>query len=133
MSNLQIVMVPTVSLKHIEGFSPKRVKWLTEKIQREGIWNKPLALEKDHHLVLDGQHRMEVARFLGLREVPAVLFDYAQVEVWSLRPKTHQFDWREVVRRSLADDIYPYKTVKHGFSDPLPACALNLSDLLPHG
>ena len=68
---MQIEMVEVDSLKHIEGFSKKRVQWLKDKIVTEGIWNKPVALDTEHYLVLDGQHRLEVARALGLRRIPA--------------------------------------------------------------
>lgn len=123
-----IELVPTSALRHIEGFSKRRVAWLKGKIIDEGTWTKPIALDDKHHLVLDGQHRMEVALALGLRRVPAVRYRYAKVEIWSLRPK-YEFDWKEVVRRALADDIYPYKTVKHRFPVELPACEFSLEDL----
>ena len=123
-----IELVPVGQLKHIEGFSPKRVEWLLNKIVTENIWVKPLALERKHKLVLDGQHRMEVARRLKLRAVPAILYDYADVEIWSLR-KTYEFDWKLVVEKALAGDIYPYKTVKHKFPLPLPKCSFALSEL----
>ena len=58
MDDPRIVMIPTDRLRHIEGFSAKRVAWLIEKVRTEGVWTKPLALERDHCLVLDGQHRM---------------------------------------------------------------------------
>lgn len=123
-----IELVPVTKLKHIEGFSAKRVEWLLNKIVRENTWVKPLALERKHKLVLDGQHRMEVARRLNLRAVPAVLYDYSDVEVWSLR-KSYEFDWKLVVEKALAGDIYPYKTVKHRFPTPLPKCSFALSEL----
>ena len=53
-----IEMVDVTFLKHIEGFSKKRVQWLKDKIVREGVWNKPVALDVSHGLVLDGQHRI---------------------------------------------------------------------------
>ena len=124
----QIAFVPVDSLRHIEGFSSKRVEWLREKIEREQVWTKPLALDRTHHLVMDGQHRMEVARALDLAVVPAVLFDYSDVEVWSLRPK-YEFSWETVVQRSIANDPYPYKTVKHGFPVDLPNCSVPLDQL----
>src|SRR5690606_24861175 len=92
---VKVELVDVSALKHIEGFSKKRVEWLREKILREGAWVKPLALDDAHHLVLDGQHRMEVARALGLRRVPAVRYRYEDVKVWSLRPK-YAFDWQVV-------------------------------------
>ncbi len=122
------LIVPGV-LRHIEGFSARRVKWLREKVVAEGIWTRPIAIDDEHNLVLDGQHRMEVALELGLRRVPAVRFSYAAVEVWSLRPK-YTFTWRDVVDRAIAGDIYPYKTVKHRFPTELPSCDFALEELL---
>ncbi len=125
---MNIELVDVLMLKHIEGHSSRRVDWLHDKIVREGRWTKPLALDDEHNLVLDGQHRMEVARRLGLKVVPAVRYRYANVEVWSLRPK-YQFDWQEVVRRSLVGDLYPYKTVKHRFSTDHPTCDYAVEEL----
>lgn len=122
-------MVPVSSLRHIEGFSAKRVAWLVEKIRREGVWDKPIAIDARHNLVMDGQHRMEAARALRLRRVPAVRFRYSEVRIWSLRPKQYGFDWREVTRRARSGDIYPYKTVKHAFPRALPRCELSLAEL----
>jgi hypothetical protein len=125
-----IVQLVTVDdLRHIEGFSQRRVDWLKEKILSEGIWTKPLALCERHALVMDGQHRMEVARALDLRRVPAVRFSYSAVTIWSLRPDKYDFDWKMVTQRALSGDIYPYKTVKHGFPVPIPSCRYTLDEL----
>jgi hypothetical protein len=127
-NNFAIELVETQKLLHIEGFSKKRVEWLKAKIIKEGIWNKPVALDFKHSLVLDGQHRMEVALALGLKWIPAVKYDYSKVELWSLRPK-YEFDWKIVQDRALTGDIYPYKTVKHKFPESLPSCNYTLEDL----
>ena len=121
-------MVAPTSLRHIEGFSARRVAWLQEKLLAEGRWIKPLAIEEEHNLVLDGQHRLEAALELGLRRVPVVRFAYPTVEVWSLRPK-YAFVWRDVVQRALSGDIYPYKTVKHRFPRPICTCNFTLEEL----
>jgi hypothetical protein len=121
-------MIDPKRLRHIEGFSARRVSWLRKKVTSEGHWIKPIALDDKHNLVLDGQHRMEVALALGLKRVPAVKYAYAKVEVWSLRPK-YSFTWKDVVARALEGDIYPYKTVKHRFPDDLPECDFPLSEL----
>ena len=62
--NRDIVYVNVDQLKHIEDFGRKRVDWLRKKILTEGEWTVPLKVEKDHFLVMDGQHRMEVAKNL---------------------------------------------------------------------
>lgn len=129
MKAMKIVWVEPRLLRHIEGFSARRVAWLKRKVTKEGIWTKPVALDDKHHLVLDGQHRMEVALALGLKRVPAVKFPYSSVEIWSLRPK-YSFVWQDVVERALSGDIYPYKTVKHRFPVDIPACNFPVEDLL---
>ena len=125
---MAIEFCETMLLRHIEGYSQKRVDSLCEKILAEGVWTKPLALEATHNLVLDGQHRMEVALKLGFKRVPVIRFVYADIPIRSLRAK-YKFDWKVVSERALRGDIYPYKTVKHDFSDPLPRCSFKLDVL----
>ena len=36
---------------------------------------------------MDGQHRMEAAKIIGLKKVPCILYDYKKVDIYSLRPK----------------------------------------------
>ena len=105
---------PVNQLIHIEGYSQKRVDWLLEKVIREKEWTVPLKIEIEHSLVMDGQHRMEVAKKLGLKNVPVVRLSYEEVEVWSLRDN-HLVDSQSIISRSLSGDIYPYKTAKHSF------------------
>lgn len=126
---IKIELVGVDTLKHIEGFSEKRVKWLERKIVGDGVWIKPVALDNEYGLVLDGQHRLEVAKLLGLKRIPAVKYPYAAVTTWSLRPSKYEFTWETVVKRSLEGNIYPYKTVKHKFPLPLPSCSFILSEL----
>lgn len=125
---MRVVMIDPAKLRHIEGFSARRVQWLRKKVMSEGRWVKPIALDNKHNLVLDGQHRMEVALALVLKRVPAVKFSYDDVEVWSLRPK-YSFTWKDVVARAIAGDLYPYKTVKHRFPHDLPECDFPLDEL----
>lgn len=127
--NEQITMVPIQFLKHIEHFSVKRVNWLMAKIQKEKMWTKPICVDKTHYLVMDGQHRLEVAKKIGLSHVPCLLFDYERVEIWSLRANYH-VDHDTVINRALTGDIYPYKTVKHRFPEEIKSLKIHLSDLL---
>lgn len=127
--NKHITYVPTKLLRHIEGYSPKRVKWLIDKILDEQMWTKPLCVDSTHHLVMDGQHRMEAAKILNLPYVPCVLFNYTAVEIYSLRDN-YSVDHELVVTRALLGDIYPYKTVKHRFPMQIPELAIPLNDLM---
>lgn len=130
-----VTLVSVASLRHIEGFSSKRVTWLVAKMRKEQLWTRPVCLApvkdaggKVVHLVMDGQHRTEAALRLGLREVPAQLFDYHDVEIWSLRP-SQLVSVERVIEKSLANDPYPYKTVKHRFTAPISELSVPLSAL----
>jgi len=124
-----VVMVPTHRLRHIEGFSLKKVQQLKNKILGEQRWTKPLCIERGHFLVMDGQHRMEVARELGLRHVPCLLFTYEEVEFWSLR-RNCKVTKRLVITKGLSGNIYPYKTVKHRFPIAIPTLDICLRELI---
>jgi CTP:phosphocholine cytidylyltransferase-like protein len=126
----KIKLIDTESLLHVEGFSEKRVNWLRRKIEEEGVWNKPICIDSEHGIVMDGQHRMEVAREMGLSVIPAIGFSHSEVEFWSLRPKNHEVTKELIIKKSLSGDIYPYKTVKYSFPTEILGCSIDLEELL---
>lgn len=123
-----IDFVAPQELKHIEGHDESRVAQLMDKIKTEQVWTKPVYIEGTHNLVLDGQHRLEVALRMGLRRIPVQRFAYSDVAVWTLR-KECPVDVPTVIRRANAGDIYPYKTVKHKFPDVIDDCSIPLAEL----
>ncbi|MDC0906773.1 ParB N-terminal domain-containing protein [Gammaproteobacteria bacterium] len=124
-----IVNVNVDQLKHIEDFGRKRVDWLKNKILSEGVWTVPLKIEKKNFLVMDGQHRMEVAKLLNLKYVPCILYSYDEVKVWSLRDN-YEVNADLITQRVFEDNIYPYKTAKHAFPDSGDLkCEIPLSQL----
>lgn len=125
---MKLKLVSPKKLKHIEGFSTKRVEWLKAKIKHEKVWTQPIIIDSENHLVMDGQHRLEVALALGLKKVPCILFDYKDVKIWSLRPN-HKVTRKLITTKALSGDIYPYKTVKHRFPIEINPCSISLQDL----
>lgn len=125
----QIVFMSIDQLRHIEDFDQDRVNWLAEKIAREGVWTQPLCVATEMGLIMDGQHRYEAAKKLMLQKVPVVLFNYASVPIWSLRPETHEVSHSLLFDKIQAGSIYPYKTVKHQFPASITECNIPLSEL----
>lgn len=116
----EVQMVSVDGLRHIEGWDEERAKRLTEKIRHEGVWNVPVIVDKKDGLVLDGQHRLETAKLLGLKKIPALLVAYEDIMVWTLR-KEEKVSHALVRRRVLHEGtLYPYKTVKHKFPFMVP-------------
>ena len=111
-----VELIEVSTLFHIEDYSRKKVSLLKSKILEEGVWTTPLKIDIDNNLVMDGQHRMEVAKELGLLYVPCLKYCYHEVEVWSLR-KDQTVTQNLIVSKALSGDIYPYKTAKHKFPD----------------
>ena len=108
--------VDVEKLKPIEQFSKDRVEELIKKIKEDKYWTIPLIVEKKSNMVLDGHHRLEVCKRLNLKKVPAILVDYKDVTVWSLR-KEYKVS-PNLVKKKVIDEktIYPYKTVKHKYN-----------------
>lgn len=115
----EICFVETDMLREIEKFDSERVDVLVKKIESEKIWTMPIIVEKNNMLVLDGQHRLESAKRMNLKKIPALLVDYKDVIVWSLRPE-EKVTKKIVIERALSHNIFPYKTVKHKFSFCIP-------------
>jgi len=114
----KVRFVEVASLSIIEGHGPKRVNWLLEKIKKEGIWSEPIKVEKSKMLVMDGHHRFEVAKKLGLRIIPAELFSYENVEVYSLR-KNINVTSSIILKNAELGIVFPYKTAKHKFPNKI--------------
>ena len=111
----KIDIIPIEGLKHIEDFDPDRANNLTNEINLCGEWKVPIVVEKKTGLVLDGQHRLEAAKNLELKRIPAICVNYADVAVWSLRKEIPVS--ADIVKKYVLEEnrIYPYKTVKHKF------------------
>ena len=117
-------------LKHIEDFSEKRASNMKEKMVQSGVWEKPICIEQNHFLILDGHHRFEVAKKLGFNYIPCELFDYnnESMLVWSLR-KECIVSKELIIEGALSGNIYPYKTAKHKFQYEIEKCMLSLDEL----
>lgn len=126
---VEVQSVEVSQLHGIEEFGAERVGTLLHEITQLGIWTVPIIVSKGTNLVLDGQHRLEVAKRLGLSHLPAVVVHYHDVAVWSLR-KEIRVDPKRVEKNVLKDGtIYPYKTVKHKFPFDIPSIQIPLEEL----
>ncbi|MDG4696929.1 ParB N-terminal domain-containing protein [Providencia sp. CRE-3FA-0001] len=118
MYRLELVNIDNIQIT--EEHIPERVEWLIEKIKAEALWRVPLLLEENSYAIMDGHHRFEVAKKLGLRRVPAVMLNYNL-------PSVQVISWREdfVINKSIVQSyikdkkIFPHKTTKH-IIDPYP-------------
>lgn len=124
-----IELIDINGLREIEKHDKNRVDKLFEKITKENLWTMPIIVEKNNHLILDGHHRYQVAKKLKLQKIPAIIVDYNDVLVWSLR-KEIKINQKLVKKHIIENNnIYPYKTVKHKYNFILPKVNYPLEDL----
>ena len=122
-----ITLVDVKDLKRIEDHDKERVNILKDKILSEKYWTVPLIVEKGGY-ILDGHHRFEVAKLLNLTKIPAIVVDYNDVKVWSLRKEIEISS--EIVKEYVDNNnIYPYKTVKHKYPFLIPDIKITLGEL----
>jgi hypothetical protein len=122
-----------VAVRPIEFFRPSEevdaahVRRLAEAVRQSGIWLAPLPVEEDSGLVMDGNHRLQVARQLGLKRLPCVLLRYGdrrlRVRCWKTGRPFSLDELRGIVALPA---VLPYKTTRHSFDPPLPETEIPL-------
>lgn len=121
---MDIRLFKTEQLKPHENISQKRFERLLKKIFKEGIFNVPIIVDAKTNVILDGHHRHQVARALGIKEVPCLCVDYAEDPSVTVHPRRKGLDVskRDVIQHGVAGELYPYKTTRHAFDEELPCC-----------
>ncbi|WP_273804028.1 ParB N-terminal domain-containing protein [Providencia rettgeri] len=118
MYRLELVNIEKIQIT--EEHIPDRVEWLVEKIKMEALWRVPLLLEENSYAIMDGHHRFEVAKRLGLKRIPSVILSYDS-------PFVKVVSWRDdfEINKKIVQDyikqkkVFPHKTTKH-IIEPYP-------------
>lgn len=112
MYTLELINVDEI--KETELHIPERVLWLTNKIKIEKVWRVPVLLDKKTLAIMDGHHRFNVAKRLGLRRIPAILLSYDSPNVIVSSWRKDVYIDKDVIRQYIIDGkLFPHKTTKH--------------------
>lgn len=71
--NKQIQLVPNHLLKQHEQIRKRHVQMLLKQIQHDGYLNSPLIVDKKSMIILDGHHRFNALKSLGMASSPVYL------------------------------------------------------------
>lgn len=126
MNNLDFINIK--SLLPTERFSEKRVQHLINIILKAESWTTPICIEINSHAIMDGHHRWEVAKRLGLSLIPCLRISYDKVRVMSRR-KNYIVTPEVVIQAALSKNLLPYKTTKHVFIFKVPKINVALNVL----
>ncbi|WP_020591730.1 ParB N-terminal domain-containing protein [Kiloniella laminariae] len=127
-----LILLPVDQLVPTEWIKPRRVAALQKKLLREAVWTRPICVEENDLFVMDGHHRLCVARKLGLNRVPVLLLSYDDIPVIS-RKKRYLVSEQALKQRASMRLLYPYKTTRHFFPENNLSCAIPLGLLQSTG
>ncbi len=110
-----------IELTELDGLTPHEKTRVSHRLNLKAriVRNRyvtPIVADRQSGPVLDGHHRLRVARELGLRRIPVVFVDYGDdaLEVHSRR-KNIRVQKTDVVQRASGRRLYAPKTTKHLF------------------
>ncbi len=88
---IELKMVKMEKLKPHEDVLPHLVDKLIEDVKRRGLLH-PVVVDKSTYVIIDGHHRVEALKRLGLEKIPALLVDYKS-SIISLRRWYYVLDY----------------------------------------
>ncbi|GAA3592175.1 hypothetical protein GCM10023078_19790 [Gibbsiella greigii] len=131
--NYVIKIEKTSTLRQSEEVSREAVSFLSENILSEGIWKTVIPAEWNTGWVMDGNHRLSVARYLGLTYLPVVRLHYDDPRVRVLRwDNCEPYPMHQLRCEIQSSILLPFKTTKHLFNPLLPDIRMVLDELRGH-
>ena len=127
----RFTLLPPDDLHPHERTVPEKVAELARALEHDGAIIRPVVVDEETLVVLDGHHRLAALRKLGCRQVPVILVDYSD-------PSIVVATWREgevpptkeaVLLRALAGDVFEPKSTRHPVLNGLGHVKCKLTDL----
>ncbi len=112
-----VCLVPVQLLREHESTFDRKVREVRTSLRSCGVLRRPIVVDLRTMVVLDGHHRLNAVRSLGLRRIPVLLVDYESedVEVFPRRDEIVVSKSR-VIRAAVNGRTYPPKTTRHELS-----------------
>ena len=122
-SNLKMELIELKNLKPLERVLPSHLNNIQMMIERDGMVRKPLIVDREDGIVLDGSHRYAYLLQEGYRFAPVILVDYDDEAIFVGNHLRHRFlkdesfiiSKAEVRDRAINENIYPPRTTRHFF------------------
>lgn len=131
--NKKIVLVDIQKLVAHEKIDRARFTVVLSQIRACGKVQRPVIVDKDSGVILDGHHRVQVLRKLGAIKAPVMYVRYTDndIQVYLRRKEVlMEMIKRYVVERALSHALFPSKTTRHRIRSGRGVCHVCLSDLM---
>ena len=127
---MNVKLIEVNSLLGHEMVDTNHVASLLEKISAEGHWSEPIIIDKESHIVMDGHHRLEVAKKIGLKKIPCVLLNYGQSSVTVYKMfSDKKFSISLIKHAAMTGNKLPVKTTRHVLSVKIENVGISLEEL----
>ena len=114
----ELALIEVSKLRPHEETTEGRVRQIKKALEDTGILWFPILVDKESLTIIDGHHRTECFKRMGLRKIRARLVDYSNpgIKVETRRPEI-EISKKIVVEKALAGEVFPHKTTRHKYPD----------------
>ena len=111
---MTVSVVEVERLRGHERTDEARLKALKAEIESDGMLFRPIVVDEDTNVVLDGHHRLEALRLLGCSRIPVCYVSYVsdRIGVMSMI-KGLDITKAKVVQAAMEGEPFPPKTTWH--------------------
>jgi len=110
----RLAILPMSILRPHESTDPRLVDELVEDIKLCGYLRKPVLVDLETLMIIDGHHRVEALRKLRCRNVPCLLVNYRSPKIAALSWKGgEQISKSTILEAGLRGELMPPKTTRH--------------------
>ena len=111
---MNVTLVDMARLRGHEQTDETRLNALKAEIESDGMLFRPIVVDEETDVVLDGHHRLAALKLLGCSKIPVCYVSYASdsIGVMSML-KGLKITKSMVVQAGLSEDPFPPKTTWH--------------------
>lgn len=99
-----------------ERINRKRLEKIMTDIQKNKVLRKPVVVDRETMVILDGHHRYHALKQLGAKKIYCQIVNYfdTRIRVNFRRPDIRNRLIKEIILENvLSGNIFPYKTTRH--------------------
>jgi hypothetical protein len=108
------MLVRLDELREHEDYDPQHLEELFAEITGDGVLRRPIIVDVNTNVILDGHHRYNCIKKLGKRCIPAYFVDYMRPEIvvlsWDGKPAVTK---EQVIKAGLTGEKLPPRTSRH--------------------
>lgn len=129
---MPVSLINLSKLKEHEQIDKNHLIKIKHLIKKSGVFKEPIIVDKDKLVILDGHHRFNTCKELGLSKIPCIEVDYLndpKIKVVTRRKK-FLISKEIVINMGLSNKVFPAKTTKHYISCRVKKLKIPLVELL---